>query len=80
MEKETENEKSCKNCRYYLQHYIKYNTQFVNVCCGHCINPNFKNSRKTRPLELCGFWENIEIKKEERKKSIKQTLEFMSRV
>jgi len=79
MKKIIKNEKSCKNCRYFLQHYIKDNIRYSKIFCGHCINPNFKNSRKPRPLEICELWEDIAIKKEERKTSIKETLNFMSK-
>ncbi len=31
------NEKICKNCKYYLEHYIKEET-FLLPIGGHCIN------------------------------------------
>ena len=68
-------EKRCENCRYFLQHYIKQNSRFFNVCCGHCIN---QSNKKMTPLKTCEFWEDIAIAKEERKRSIMNTLEFMS--
>lgn len=70
-----ENETNCTNCRYYLAHYIKRNTKYYNI---HTINGNNKNRHKKRLPELCELWEDIAIKKEERKKSIKETLESMS--
>jgi len=50
------------------------------VCCGHCVNRNNKNRHKKRfdSLDVCELWENIEIKKEERKRAIKETLEWMA--
>ena len=78
MEKEINQEKLCGNCRYYLEHYIKQNTNYRKILCGHCTNRNYFDGRKKRPLETCEYWETVEIKKEERKKRIKETLEFMA--
>ena len=69
------NEKNCKNCKFFSQHYTKQGSRFHNVCCGHCLN---RNNKKMIPLNSCGYWENVEIQKEERKRSITETLEFMA--
>ncbi len=74
MQKEINLEKTCTNCRYYSQHYSKQNTRYDIVCCGHCIN---KNNKKMKPIP-CEYWEDVAIKKEERKESIKDTIRFMS--
>ncbi len=29
-------EKQCKDCRYYIQHYTFDKKRIVQVCCGHC--------------------------------------------
>lgn len=71
------NEKICRNCRYYSQHYSKQSTRYIAVHCGHCLHKNIKKFKK-RPLEFCEYWEDIAVQKEERKKSIKETIEFMS--
>ena len=72
-----ENQK-CINCYYYSHHYSKQGVGYHTVDCGHCMNVNNKDRRKKRTAEFCNLWEDIKIKKEERKKSIKETLEFMS--
>jgi len=74
----TNYEKTCENCRYFLHHYIKQCTRYTQIFCGHCINQNNKDRHKKKPIEICGFWETVEIQKEARKKSIKETLTFMS--
>ena len=67
-----ENEKSCTNCKYYVQYYIKNRLKFSKISHGHCS----KNIRKK--LVLCKFWEDIETKKEYRKKKIKEMLSDMT--
>lgn len=69
-------EKTCKKCKYFLQHYIKHNTRFDTVCCGHCTNKNIKKF-KPKYNEECEFWEDNAIIIEERKQSINETIEFM---
>ena len=80
MEKEIKDGKSCKNCRYYSQHYSIQGTRYNTVCCGHCMNRDNKkrHCKKADPYEVCEYWESVEIQKEERKRSIKETLEFMA--
>ena len=68
-------EKSCENCRYYSQHYSKQGTMYRAVSCGHCLH---RDNQKMKSYDLCDFWENISIKKEERKNLIKDVLENMS--
>ena len=47
----------------------------MTVCCGHCMN---RNNKKMTPLGICENWEDITIKKNERKAAIKETLEFIA--
>jgi len=76
MKKDVVDKKSCENCRYFSQHYSIQGTGYRTVGCGHCLNSEI--IKKKKPYELCEFWENIAIKKEERKESIKETLRYMS--
>jgi len=69
------NMKSCKNCRYFSQHYSIQGTGYHTVGCGHCLN---SENKKKRPYDLCDLWEDIAVRKEERKKSIEETLRYMS--
>ena len=71
----TPNEKSCENCRYFYQHYFKSDSTYRPVFFGHCFH---KRNKKLTPRFLCEQWEDIAIKNEERKKSIKVTLESMA--
>ena len=72
-------EKSCANCSFYSQHFSKWETCYRPVNCGHCLNLNVdKKSKKTVPFYVCEYWEDIEIKKEARKQTIKETLRAMS--
>ena len=68
----TEEAKSCRNCRYYLKHYIKKNTKYQPIQFGHCANQN--NPKRTKSVEVCELWENNEIKMEERRKAIDEVL------
>lgn len=37
---------SCKNCIYFVQHYILGSSQFVQINCGHCI---FGQTKRKHP-------------------------------
>jgi len=39
-------EKLCKTCQYYLQHFTMNNRRIIRVYCGHC---TFSRSRNKRP-------------------------------
>lgn len=75
---EVQFEKTCQNCRYYSQHYSKQGIRYIFAFCGHCIKRGSKSRKNNRSLIVCDLWEDVAIKKEERKKSIKKTLESMS--
>lgn len=69
----------CKNCRYYLEHYVK-GLNYYHAIGGHCINkPLNENKRRNRYelVEHCEYWESDEIKKLERKENIINTLRHM---
>ena len=74
MEKEIK-EKTCENCRFYNQHYVKIRFCFSKTNCGYCVKNKFK--KKKSPDETCGEWENISVKKAQRKKSIQRLIESM---
>lgn len=65
--------KNCSNCRYYKEHYVKEATWFLKIG-GHCTNLQ-ANSKKWRSER--DFWEAVEIRNEERRKAIVETLRDM---
>ena len=44
-------EKQCKNCRYYLQHYTLNRRRIFRVYCGHCTISRAK--RKLPDAKAC---------------------------
>lgn len=75
MEKITE-KKTCKNCKYYVEHYVVILTRFHPIG-GHCINKALYNPRKKNPWGLhdnCGYWEDNDSVKAERRNKIKKVL------
>ena len=81
MKKFVKPEKSCENCRYFLQHFTSGNTCYFAVNCGHCKNRTNRENKKMKeitPYSTCELWEDIQIRKAERKKAIKETLETMA--
>ncbi len=80
---EENQEKCCKNCRFFLQHYVKGKTRstyFSAIECGHCICGDVSNKeRKSVPnVKGCIFWQPMEIQKEERMESILSVLRDMA--
>ena len=62
MAEEKEDKQTCKNCKYFVQHYVKFKTYFHAIDCGHC--GNFKISRVKRRSRLfansCEQWEQAD--------------------
>lgn len=72
-------EQECKNCRYYLEHYVKSGSRYLPIG-GHCVNCALAESRKRDKYRLqpnCGHWEPAELQKAERHNRIKDTLRRM---
>ncbi len=77
-----EEKKDCKNCGYYVQHYVKQNQYLFMVECGHCVNRAlFKKFPKEfgKIRENCIYWEPQNTKKEKRRKNIQETLRDMEK-
>lgn len=67
---------NCKNCKFFIQHYVIKRGEFCWVGCGQCTNENFKKSRK--PLhfaEGCALWEGDDQIKEKEVKNMCSILE-----
>lgn len=73
-------ERKCKDCNYYIQHYRKSKTCYEMVFCGHCINrkPSGHN-RKTD--KICDYYQEKDLEKikEERFKSATEYLSSISK-
>jgi hypothetical protein len=70
--------KSCKNCKYYLEHYVKLEDRFLTLNDGHCINQKIFSTRKRNKYALkkdCEQWESNASRKQETKRAILKRLE-----
>ena len=38
-------QKTCENCKHFVQHYFKLNENYGKVHCGHCMHPRVKNRK-----------------------------------
>ena len=67
---------SCKNCKYFIQHYVIINNAFYTANCGHCtarkITP--KDRRSFPFISACELWETDEAEKEKQNESIKRAI------
>ena len=75
-----ENNKNCRNCAYFLQHYVKdvKGNLIRALNCGHCYNANILPQTKAKRVKTnqpCELWKPAELQVTARKKSIKATLE-----
>lgn len=72
------NEKSCENCSFYIQHYVKRNIEYMKTASGHCgkrkANGQYRNVDKP-----CEFWEINGGQEEKRQTIIKVVLKDMAR-
>ena len=58
-----ENDKtpSCKDCKYFVQHYVRFKTNFHELNCGHCVNYKIpRNKKQSLPPNGCNKWEQAE--------------------
>jgi hypothetical protein len=72
MSNKIDNEKTCKNCRYYSQHYSKQGIRYGIVHCGHCLNGNHNNRIKKSLFEACEYWNDVAVKKRKEKNPSKK--------
>lgn len=70
-----EPQKSCQNCKYFIQYYRKDKKRFVKMGTGHCR----KHTRKSKYFTVCDDWEDAAILKTESRQSIYQTIEKMQK-
>ena len=74
-------EKSCKNCKFYVEHYIKRRYELSSIG-GHCANEQL-NSRRSKNrgklFENCGYWQPDDEAKAARYLSIEQCINKMRR-
>jgi len=67
-------EKSCNNCKYYRQYYVKRLVSFAALDKGHCVCPD----KISEVSGLCGYWVDNAEREELRKAVIKKSLEDTS--
>lgn len=66
-------EKTCKNCKYYLCHYVIFKNRYNKTAFGHCINL-FKKRRINNNAKRCKFWEYNTGTIEAQNKSVKDAI------
>ena len=73
-------QKTCENCVYYLPHYIKEDTRYQAIHCGHCINKK-QGGHFRRTDKICKSYKkrNEGREKKERLKSITEYLAFIAK-
>lgn len=73
--------KGCKNCKYFLQHYIKGKKKFTTVMHGQCTRAKLKSKYRIRYLDesACKFWQPAELREQERQKSINSDLNSIAK-
>lgn len=53
--------KFCRECEFFIQHYVKLRNKYVEAGCGHCINGRFKTCAPQR--KSCEHFLEIKPKK-----------------
>ena len=78
---EQQNEKSCKNCKFYVAHYIKRRYE-LSAIGGHCVNEELRPKRlkdRGKLFENCEHWQPDDEVKTARYLSIEQCINKMRR-
>ena len=79
---ETAKEKTCENCRFYLQHYVRTGYGYASTNCGHCICDELNDKRSKNRYTLqnnCEYWQPIEIQKAKRKQRLKEQIKYLAK-
>ena len=71
-----ENTKRCKNCKYFIQYYIKTSISFKSTNRGHCIFTN-RLKIKSATLDCCDNWTAREIDIDGNKQNVLSVLNKM---
>ena len=50
------NDSTCKTCRHFRQHYIRYGRSYREAYCGHCVYPRVK--QRSPDTKGCIYHEN----------------------
>ena len=53
---------TCKQCRYFRQHYVLNSQMCVAVDCGHCVYPRIKHRRAEK--QACDHFAEREMPEE----------------
>lgn len=75
-----EQEKKCKNCKYFIEHYVKDGTHLLGLGKGHCANSEIPRKIKKNDVQdthYCEKWESNAELKRENKENIKNVLKSM---
>lgn len=75
-----EQEKKCKNCKFFKRHFVKLSTQFKAILEGHCINDKIPWTVRKNNMpynSVCEKWESDKEVKEERKEIIIDVIKNM---
>lgn len=69
-------EKNCKNCKFYVEHYILLSTHYHPIG-GHCINENIYPYKKNSEAayDNCAYWQSGEDKNDKVKKDVNKALQ-----
>ena len=58
-------EPTCKDCRHFRQHYIKFREgRYEPITCGHCVYPRLKH--RTTDTPACFHFKEKEAEAEEK--------------
>lgn len=72
-------EKFCRDCKFFIQHYTRQGAKFDKILSGHCVN-RLPNGRFRKTERICECFEDGEKGREDEiKKSISETLNFISK-
>lgn len=70
----------CRNCKHFMQHYIKGSTSYSRLLEGHCKNQEIPWKIRKHNISwdnCCEKWESNEEVKAEQKENIKTVLKNM---
>lgn len=44
----------CRNCEFFVQHYVKFGSGYIATACGHCVQG--KNPKGRTPENICQYF------------------------
>ena len=69
----------CKDCRYFMRHYVAKRTGVNPISCGHCVHEKNRAPFKKPSRAVCQYFESIDSEKKSRNNKFRDAVSDISK-